>query len=291
MEGDSVSTDPEDSRGSSELQVQEQPSHPENKSWKESLEIGETEGDDWKQKVFKVLFPLTLPFIASAILLIFYSWEIIQEWLGYVFIYLVPPAGKETVIPWMVTNDFPIWSGILAVVLMDVMCALLIVWNYSYLKQIPYMGGMVAKIEAKGRAKFDSSDSAKGGAWLMLVLIVMIPFQGSGGISSALIGRAVGMRPLDIITAVVTGGVITGTIIGVGAKVGVAFVSENPIAAGILVIVVAAFVIVEIIYHKKTKAHVWSRKKAKGSEGEAGGVDDSGEAGTDEEPIEPTETS
>ena len=127
----------------------------------------------------------------------------------------------------------------------------------------------------------------------MLVIIVMIPFQGSGGISSALIGRAVGMRPLDIITAVITGGVITGTVIGVGAKVGLEFFTDHPITAGILVIVVVIFVIVEIIYSRRTKRHVWQRKKIEEAEKEEKGEDatPSEEDGTNEEPSGPSGTS
>ena len=82
MEGDSVSADSEGSKEVVGLLPKEPSTPPGKKSWKESLEIGETEGDSWQQGVFKILFPLALPFIATAILLIYYPWEGNQNWLG-----------------------------------------------------------------------------------------------------------------------------------------------------------------------------------------------------------------
>ena len=113
------------------------------------------------------------------------------------------------------------WTMAGLIFMVDVVCALFISWNFPIAKKIPLLGQWIGWIERKGSKLMEGNPSLRAGAWIGLVLFVMVPFQGSGGLTSSIIGRAVGMRTSRVATAVGTGAIIAGLLIGAAATVGV----------------------------------------------------------------------
>ena len=134
--------------------------------------------------------------------------------------YLVPPFGKESVIPIGIAGGKifvpiinahvqvpPIDANIIAfsVALIDSVVSLFTVWNYDLIKKIPILGSFVRKVEELGR------EGSKEYAWVRplkftgIVLFVMVPFQGSGGLVGSILGRLIGMRAVTTWLAVTIG--------------------------------------------------------------------------------------
>ncbi|RLF26789.1 MAG: hypothetical protein DRN01_03950 [Thermoplasmata archaeon] len=134
--------------------------------------------------------------------------------------YFFPPLGKESVIPIGIAGGDmfipiintqvhipPINPNVMAfsVALIDSVVSLFVVWNYDLVKKIPLLGRFVKKVEELGRK------GSKEYAWVRplrftgIVLFVMVPFQGSGGLVGSILGRLIGMKPWVTWVAVTTG--------------------------------------------------------------------------------------
>ena len=142
-----------------------------------------------------------------------------MAWLGLSVAYLVPPAGLESVVPVGVALGIhPVLMAYLVTVV-DLACAAFILWNFELARRLPLLGRYVAAVERRGARLLDASASVRAGLWVALILFIAIPFKGSGGITGAIIGRAVGMRPLPLLTALATGAFAGGLLIAYSAEV------------------------------------------------------------------------
>ena len=92
----------------------------------------------------------------------------------------------------------------------DLWVAMFIAWNYWYLEKIPKVGGLLKKTEKKGVDLMARSPAAGKGAWWSIVVLALIPFIGAGGFLGAIIGKFVGMKPIEVITAVFAGALASG---------------------------------------------------------------------------------
>jgi len=131
-------------------------------------------------------------------------------WFGLALAYIIPPAGKETVIPSGVALGMHPWEMTYLLVMIDLAGALFIILNFGFAKRLPVLGRYVRFMERKGAGRLTGSTTLKAGVWVGLVLFHMIPFQGSGGLTVGIIGRAIGMRTSPLIAAVTTGSLVSG---------------------------------------------------------------------------------
>jgi len=131
-------------------------------------------------------------------------------WFGLSMAYIIPPAGKETVIPSGVALGMHPWEMTYLLVMIDLAGALFIILNFGFAKRLPVLGRYIRFMERKGASTLTGSTTLKAGIWVGLVLFHMIPFQGSGGLTAAIIGRAIGMRTTPLIAAVTTGSLLSG---------------------------------------------------------------------------------
>ena len=148
--------------------------------------------------------------------------------------YFFPPLGKESVIPIGIAGGdlfvpimnikahiSPIDPNIMAfsIALIDSVVSLFVVWNYDLVKKIPILGRFVKKVEELGRK------GSKEYAWVRplkftgIVLFVMVPFQGSGGLVGSILGRLIGMRASTTWLAVTIGALAGCFIIAYFAKI------------------------------------------------------------------------
>ncbi|NIP36663.1 MAG: hypothetical protein GWN18_16965, partial [Thermoplasmata archaeon] len=118
-------------------------------------------------------------------------------------------------------------------------------------KKIPLIGRLIAWLEKKGSKMLSDNPALKTVSWLGLVLWVMVPFQGSGGITASIIGRAIGMRASFVISAVGVGALIAGFLIGTVAEEGWDIIQENLVAGVAMIIVVIVVAIVLFFFYKR----------------------------------------
>jgi uncharacterized membrane protein len=141
--------------------------------------------------------------------------------------YIVPPAGKETVIPLGIVLGLPWWLMAVTIALFDVFGALFMVWNFSLAFRIPVLGPWLARTMHSGRGYLDRNPWFERFSYAGLSFFVLIPFESSGGVSGAVIGRLIGMRPAAILACVSLGAFAGCIAIALGADYCMAIFGGN----------------------------------------------------------------
>jgi uncharacterized membrane protein len=119
--------------------------------------------------------------------------------------YFFPPLGKESVIPAGVAFGFNPLAMALSIAFIDIFVALFLLWNYDLAKKIPLVGKFIEKIENIGKNSSNKYAWVKPLRFIGIILFVIIPFQGSGGVVGSIIGRLFGMKPLNTFLAISIG--------------------------------------------------------------------------------------
>ncbi|HTY52061.1 MAG TPA: small multi-drug export protein [Methanomicrobiales archaeon] len=137
-------------------------------------------------------------------------------------VYELPPAGKETVIPAGILLGYPWWAVAGSIALVDIEVGLFMVWNFDLALRIPVLGPWIRRFINGGR------EFLAGRPWLSrlyffgIVVMVMVPFFGSGGVRGSIAGRLLGMSRREVMGAITTGAV-TGSF---GIALGTLFLRE-----------------------------------------------------------------
>jgi len=184
-------------------------------------------------------------------------------------VYFFPPLGKESIIPLGVsggeiTNPITGYVSIvpsinpiimaLSIAFIDIVVALFLVWNYDLAKKIPIIGNFMIKVEEKGENVEEKYGWIKPLRFIGVVLFVMVPFQGSGGMVGSIVGRLIGMTPRNTFIAISIGAVIGCLLIAMFSQVFLIFAEINItltlILVGIIVTVIIAYVVIKRIRKK-----------------------------------------
>jgi hypothetical protein len=137
---------------------------------------------------------------------------------GLLIAYFIPPSGKESVIPLGIVLGIPWYLMAASVVALDVLAGLFMILNLDVAFQIPYLGPWIARVLAGGR------EILAGRPWLSrlglpgLALFVMLPFQGTGGTGSPLVGWMLGLKPWEILLAIAIGATGEALVFSLGAE-------------------------------------------------------------------------
>jgi hypothetical protein len=213
------------------------------------------------------------PIIASIGILILYLIMDYNQFLqvgGLMIWYFFPPAGKETVIPIGVGSGIdPLIMG-LAIAFIDIFVAIFLLWNYDGAKLIPFLGVWMEKIEKGGRKQFKENKWLEGLAFLGIVLFVIVPFQGSGGVAASIVGRIFGMNKYRVVVAIGIGAVVGCLMIAYLADLFFAFFEQNKVVGTIIAITIIVIVVIYLV-----RKYLRNKKTEESS-------DDDGQNGTEE---------
>ena len=165
--------------------------------------------NEWKVQAVKLLVPVSM--FCLYFLIIYRLTQTATEIAPLMLAYSLPPLGKESVIPTAMALGLSPTMLFLLIVYIDLSFALLILWNYDLLHNIPLWGRVLKKIETAGMTIWNRHQSLDRLAFVGLVLFVFIPFHGTGATTSALLGRMIGIDPLKSFFAIMTGS-ITGVL-------------------------------------------------------------------------------
>lgn len=172
---------------------------------------------DVKRRLFLFWFP-----ILASVFYIVMLWLAVPEPMfpiigGLLLSYFISPFGKEVLIPTAIIALLTLHGSDQAVldialvtstvVFVDVMCSIFLLWNLDLLKHIPKVGRWIARIERFGRARMSKSPRRRRHSFIALTSYMALPFQGSGGVVSTIIGMVIGMRKRKVWTAVWVGSV------------------------------------------------------------------------------------
>ena len=180
-------------------------------------------------------------------------------WLGLSVAYLMPPAGLESVVPVGVgLGIHPVLMAYLVTVV-DLACAAFISWNFELARRLPLLGRYIAVVEAKGARLLDASAAVRAGLWVALLLFIAVPFKGSGGITGAIVGRAVGLRPVPLLTALASGAFAGGLLIAYSAEVAKLVLGRDPVEGLIWLLLAALATLCVVLLVRLARMRRWER--------------------------------
>ncbi len=212
----------------------------------------------------KVIFPIAIFFSVAAILGMVLKEDTWNNLWPLMIAYFFPPAGKETIIPIGVfggeitvsfinlhVNITPINPMLMAlsIAFIDIIVALFLVWNYDLAKKIPFLGKLMVKVEEKGKRSVKKYGWIKPLRFIGIVLFVMIPFQGSGGVVASIVGRIIGMPPWRAWLAIDIGAIVGCLLIAYSANT-IFWIFKQNLIIGIIMIII---IVTGIIFWLKRK--------------------------------------
>jgi len=195
------------------------------------------------ERIFRLALPflLGIPWLILLLFLLPYDvWLILG---GLLIAYILPPAGKESVIPIGIAMGVPWYIMALSVALMDVLAGIFMALNFDIALKIPGVGSWIRKFVAGGEEFFRKRPWVERFYFMGVVLFVMFPLQGSGGIGATLVGRMMGLSPGKVLGAIAIGSLIGCTVIALGAEV----IRELFLVDPVLGIAVAAIVVTSLL--------------------------------------------
>ena len=147
--------------------------------------------------------------------------------LGLIAAYLLPPAGKETVIPIGIALGIPWWYMALSIVMIDVETGLFMALNFDLAYRIPYLGPLLSDLTKKTE-QFILDHHWLAGLWFFaIVLMVMVPVLGSGGIRGSIAGKILGINNLLVFLAILIGSLIGCFAIALGSDAILTYLCTN----------------------------------------------------------------
>jgi uncharacterized membrane protein len=155
---------------------------------------------------------LALPFLLLAIHLLVLSLVLstgaMLSIAVLMLVYELPPAGKETVIPLGILSGIPWWAVAGSIALVDVEVGLFMVWNFDLAERIPILGPWIRRFILAGREFLAERPWLSRLYFFGIVVMVMVPFFGSGGVRGSIVGRLLGMSRREVMGAIAAGAVI-----------------------------------------------------------------------------------
>jgi uncharacterized membrane protein len=185
------------------------------------------------------------------VLAFLYGTETMLAIAGLMLVYELPPAGKETVIPAGILLGYPPWAVAASIALVDVEVGLFMVWNFDLAERIPLLGPWIRRFIAGGSEFLAERPWLTGLSFFGIVLMVMVPFAGSGGVRGAIAGRLLGMSRREVMGAITLGAVIGSFGIAVGTLfLKQAFLESVFLGATALLLIIAAGVLLSWYFHR-----------------------------------------
>jgi uncharacterized membrane protein len=140
----------------------------------------------------------------------------------------------------------------LTIAFVDIIIALFLLWNYDLAKKIPLIGKFMIKVENIGKSSSDKYSWIKPLRFIGIVLFVMVPFQGSGGLVGSILGRLIGMKPLNTFFAISIGAIVGCSLIAYFADAILSVFVSN-FLFGLLIIIILLIIGIMILINKRSK--------------------------------------
>jgi len=217
--------------------------------------------------LLKLLVPFVIAILVMSILYFIVDSESSGKLFLLMFAYFFPPLGKESIIPIGVGGGeftVPIYNQhivvpeinplimALTIAFVDIIVALFLLWNYDLAKKIPLIGKFMIKVENIGKSSSDKYSWIKPLRFIGVVLFVMVPFQGSGGLVGSILGRLIGMKPLNTFFAISIGAIVGCLLIAYFADAILSVFITN-FLFGLLIIIILLIIGIMILIGKRSK--------------------------------------
>jgi uncharacterized membrane protein len=193
-------------------------------------------------------FKLGIPFLVAMVYLLFlYSVLSPNDFLlmgGIMVAYVIPPAGKETVIPVGIALGLPWWLVALSISMLDVISGLFMALNFDLALKIPFLGIWIGRFIAGGRRYILERPWLEKLYFIGLVFFVMFPLRGTGGIGGFIVGRMLGMTKKEVLLAITLGAFIGCFTIAGGSWYVIGVIKQDLMVGLALIIIIASVILV-----------------------------------------------
>jgi len=159
-------------------------------------------------RILKLCIPVAIAVIQLVLLSYFLDPASFLIIVGLMTAYVLPPAGKETVIPAGIALGIPWWLIAVSIMMIDIETALFMGWNFEIGLKLPLLGSIMESFIQKAREFIRENPWIKKLYFTGIVILVMVPVLGSGGIRGSIIGQLLGMEKKQVFLAIITGAFI-----------------------------------------------------------------------------------
>ncbi len=205
-------------------------------------------------RALKITIPFVLAGLYAVFLFLVLTWDDMLKLLTFMTAYLIPPAGKESVIPLGIAAGLPWWLVATSMAFMDFDAGLFMAWNFDIALKVPLLGKWIEKFMKGGRRFFEQRPYIEKLSFVGIMLFVMFPLQGSGGIGGSIVGRMLGMTKQKVLAAITLGAFIGTFAIALGASY-VKVMFQQDFIKGLSAAAVFIFILALVyIYH-------WNKKR------------------------------
>lgn len=170
---------------------------------------------------------------------------------GLFVAYLIPPFGKESIIPIALGLGYPIWIICFGIILMDMMSSILIALNFDLLEKIPFVGTLIRKFTSGANSIRKKKPWIEQLSHLGLLLFMYIPLQGSGAINTTILGRLFGMRAQTVFWIVTIGSIFSTLSVAFGAAAVIELWRINPWFAVLAIVLILAVIITAVVLWRR----------------------------------------
>ena len=132
-----------------------------------------------------------------------------SKFMGGLFLYLVPPAGKETIAPLLVGLHYPLYLVFISIVLMDAVVSFIIAFNFDLLERVPYLNKLIYKIETSAKALLEKRPFIMKSSYLAMFILMCTPFQGCGATTLTIVGKLLGMSYKVVFNILLFGSILS----------------------------------------------------------------------------------
>jgi uncharacterized membrane protein len=147
--------------------------------------------------------------------------------LGLMVAYVLPPAGKETVIPAGIALGIPWYYMALSIAMIDIETGLFMVLNFDLAYKIPFLGPMLAGVTQKTQQVIEDHRWIARLYFFSVMLFVMVPGLGSAGFRGAIAGKLLSMDTYLVLLAILAGALIGCFIIALGSAAIISCLCSN----------------------------------------------------------------
>jgi len=205
--------------------------------------MSKTSETNFLTRLAKFFIPIVLGFTVFGVIGFLMAESLRVAYWPLISGYFFPPLGKESIIPLGVAAGIHPIVMALSIAFVDIVVALFLVWNYDLAKKIPLIGKFMTKVEEKGNVIEEKYGWIKPLRFIGIMLFVIIPFQGSGGLVGSIVGRLFGMNPWNTFFAICFGAIIGTLLIAMFSKVFLIFAEINMTVTLIIVGIIAAVIL------------------------------------------------
>lgn len=201
-------------------------------------------------RVIRFSVPFILGIAYIIILSVLYDDERFFQITGLMLLYFIPPAGKESIIPAGIAFGIP-WQVIcFSIIFIDLISCIFMLWNFDLICRIPRAGRWIQHIMNEGRVYLSRHTWMEHLYMVGLITVVFMPLQGTGAVGGSILGKMLGLRSIEIFTAILIGSTLHSLVIGLSVSALQVYFDLNLwYLVGVITLLILIISVISYAYH------------------------------------------